>query len=72
MSKNLRCRCRIKSPDIDGIAALPDLRKRGRLMEPNPSIRLSNNPFFQFFIALMALCALMALMALMALCALPL
>jgi len=39
-------------------------------MEPNPSIRVSINPFILSFKALMALCALCALMALLALSAL--
>jgi len=52
-----------QSPDTEGIASLPDLRKRGRLMEPNPSIRVSINPFIPNLKALLALCALMALCA---------
>ncbi|HLX71253.1 MAG TPA: hypothetical protein VKV04_16630 [Verrucomicrobiae bacterium] len=67
MSKNTSMPPPDQSPDTEGIAPLPDLRKRGRLMEPNPSIRVSINPFIK---TLKALCALLALMALMALCAL--
>src|SRR5579871_4362995 len=63
MSKNTSMPPPDQSPDTEGIAPLPDLRKRGRLMEPNPSIRVSINPFIPNLKALMALLALCALVA---------